>query len=56
MKSRRRIRQQKAGLFHPDQLADHPPQRRTRAELNRVERILDSLPTKQDMAERSVSR
>lgn len=48
MKSRRRIRQQKAGLFHPDQLADHPPQRRTRAELNRVLAILESLPSQRN--------
>ena len=46
MKSRRRSRQQKAGLFHPDQLADHPPLRRTRAELERMEKILASLPAR----------
>jgi hypothetical protein len=32
--------------LHPDELADRPPQRRARAELERVERILESLPAK----------
>jgi hypothetical protein len=38
--------------FHPDEIADRPPQRRARAELERVERILESLPTKADKDER----
>jgi hypothetical protein len=37
-----------ARYLHPDEIADRPPQRRARAELERVERILESLPTKAD--------
>ena len=41
--TRRRI---PARCLHPDELAERPPQRRTSAELERVEKILESLPAK----------
>ena len=48
MKRNRHNRRRMARCLHPDELADHPPQRRARAELERVEKLLESLPVKAD--------
>ena len=44
----RRNRRRMASRFHLDELADRPPQRRARAEMERVEKLLESLPAKAD--------
>lgn len=39
--------------FYPEDIAEHPPQRRAAAEIDRVASILDNLPVRSGQLERS---